>query len=274
MLRDKVIAIYCLIDDVLKAIGHQTASGCRASDAAILTTAYVAALLLKGNQSAAIHYMRSHTMAPDLPLKSGFTKRLHKLNSLIHQLFECLGSVLKELNCTGNYILDSFPMPVCHNIRIRRCRLLRGAQWRGKCVSKRQYFYGIKIQVITTEGGVPVEVCFVPGAEHDAVALRRLHWDFPAGSTIYDDSGYTNYDFEDLALDAGSISIRTARKSNSKRKDEPWMVFLKNHYRKRIETAFSGVIDQMPRVMHAVTPQGFFLKALLFVAAAQINHFI
>jgi hypothetical protein len=270
LLRDKVIAIYCLVDDLLQTCQHHTPEGCRCSDAEIITTALVSALLFKGNQSLALDYMRTHNMAPALPLKSGFTKRLHRLADLLYSLFQQLGTIIKELNCSGSYILDSFPLAVCHNIRISRSKLLKGAVYRGFCASKRQYFYGVKVQVITTAEGIPVECCFVPGSEHDSEAISQLLWDFKDGDRIYDDSGYTCYAFEDIAADAG-IDILTARKKNTKRKDQPYEAYLKDYYRKQIETSFSGITNLMPRALHAVTAEGFFIKALLFVMAFQFN---
>jgi len=273
LLRDKVIAIYCLVDDLLKSCGHQTAPGCRCSDAEIITTALVSALLFKGNQSLAVEYMRTHEMSPLLPLKSGFTKRLHRLSALLYSLFQQLGYIFKQLNCSQKYILDSFPLAACHNIRISRCKLFRGEAFRGYCASKRQYFYGVKVQVITTADGIAVECCFVPGSEHDSEAISQLLWDFQPGDKIYDDSGYTCYAFEDIAADAG-INILTARKKNTKRKDQPYEAWLKDHYRKRIETAFSQITNLMPKALHAVTPEGFFIKALLFVMASQFNQLL
>ena len=273
MLPDKVIAIYCFSDDLLKSIGHKTKEGCRTTDAEIITTALISALLFKGNQSVAISYMRSHNMAPLLPKKSGFTKRLHGLCELLWMLFQQLGHLIKQLNVSHRYMLDSFPLAVCQNIRIPHCKLLRGEAFRGFCASKQQYFYGVKVQVITTEGGIPVEVCFVPGAEHDAEAIAQLLWDFEKGDQIYEDSAYTSYLFEDMAKEAG-IEVLTARKSNSKRKDEPYVAYLKNHYRKRIETVFSGITNLFPKAMHCVTTTGFFIKALLFLMAYQFDKII
>jgi hypothetical protein len=273
LLSDKITAIYCLVDDLLQVCDHRTSEGCRCSDAEIITTALVSALLFKGNQSLALDYMRTHNMAPDLPLKSGFTKRLHRLAELLYSLFQQMGAIVKELNCSGMYILDSFPLAVCHNIRISRSKLLKGEVYRGRCASKHQYFYGVKVQVITTSGGVPVECCFVPGSEHDSEAISQLLWDFKQGDRIYDDSGYTLYAFEDIAADAG-IDILTARKKNTKRKDQPYEAFLKNYYRKQIETSFSQITDLMPKALHAVTPAGFFIKALLFVMAFQFSQLI
>lgn len=273
MLPDKVIAIYCFVDDLLTGIHHHTKDGCRTSDAEIITTALVSALVFKGNQRIAIDYMVSHKMTPQLPKKSGFTKRLHGLADLLLQLFEQVGHLLKELNCSHRYLLDSFPLAVCHNIRIHRCKLLQGKEYRGWIPGKQQYFYGVRVQVITTEDGTPVEVCFMPGSANDAEAIGQLLWDFEEGDCIVEDSAYTSYLFEDLAREAG-IDIQTIRKRNHKRKDEPWIKYLKHCYRKHIETTFSGIVDLLPKALHCVTTKGFFLKALLFLMAYQFDKVI
>ena len=72
MLSDNVIAIYCFTDDLLNGIHHQPKEGCRTTDAAIIPTALVSALVLKGHQRLAIQYMRSHSMPPLLPGKAVF----------------------------------------------------------------------------------------------------------------------------------------------------------------------------------------------------------
>ncbi|MDQ3845205.1 MAG: hypothetical protein M3342_14510 [Bacteroidota bacterium] len=105
MLPDKVIAIYCFTDDLLKSIGHETKEGCRTTDAEIITTALAGALLFKGNQGLNNHYLRFHNMAPLLPKKSGFTKRLHGLCELLHMMFMQIGDVIKQLNTAHRYIL-------------------------------------------------------------------------------------------------------------------------------------------------------------------------
>lgn len=43
-----------------------------------------------------------------------------------------------------------------------------------KQASMRRYFYGVKIQVLATARGIPVEFCFVPGCESDVQELRKL----------------------------------------------------------------------------------------------------
>jgi hypothetical protein len=45
------------------------------------------------------------------------------------------------------------------------------------------------------------------------------------------------------------------------------MIFIKKYMRKRIETTFSEILSLCPRKIHAVTPQGFILKIVLFICA-------
>jgi uncharacterized membrane protein len=57
------------------------------------------------------------------------------------------------------------------------------------------------------------------------------------------------------------------RRSNAKRKDEPWIRFLKEHMRKGIETTFSMLKALFLRKIHAVTFKGFLLKLMMFIVA-------
>src|SRR6266542_627805 len=106
MLQDKVIGIYCLIDDILKGIGHREHVERKVSDSEIIATAVVSALYFKGNQSNAIGYMRTHKMSPAMIGKSGFTKRLHKVSSLIMWMFLDIGRLFKYVCAELEYIID------------------------------------------------------------------------------------------------------------------------------------------------------------------------
>ena len=62
------------------------------------------------------------------------------------------------------------------------------------------------------------------------------------------------------------------RKRNSKRPFPPWMRYLQAHYRKMVEVAGSLLERLLPKSIHAVTPQGFELKVVLFVLALSISR--
>ena len=68
------------------------------------------------------------------------------------------------------HAVDSLPVPVCDNIRIRRCRLYPlkepGANaFRAYVPNKRRYFYGLRVHLMVTGAGEPVEFALAAGFE-------------------------------------------------------------------------------------------------------------
>jgi hypothetical protein len=270
-MEDFTIAIYCFVDDYLQISGHPKAGSRRkCTDAQIICTALVAARFFGGNFARSRCYLREvHHF--DFPDKSNFNRHLHRLADLIVRLFLALGQTIKELNTESKYLIDSFPVAVCHNIRIKRCKLLKHKAYRGKNTSKREYFYGFKVQVITTAEGLPVQFFICAGSFHDITAFKSMNIDLPPGSELYADSAYTCYELEDLYQDVEQIHLLSVRKSNSKRPDHPAIAFIKELMRKRIETTFSEITAFFPRKIHAVTPQGFLIKVVLFIFALTLD---
>ena len=267
-MREQTVAMYCFLDDF---IAHARPSWARPadprqrlSDAEVLTTALVAARFFGGNWRLAQHYMQQHWGQKPLD-KSGFCRRLHRLQEALVALFVAFGQRLKDLDTSSHYVLDSFPVAVCHNTRIGRCNLLTGKDYRGRCASKRSWFYGFKVQLVLTAEGVPVDCYIHAGSEADIVGLRALSPELPAGRVLYADAGYTDYAWEDLFEEATGCRLLVARRRNSKRPHHPAQAFLIQHFRKSIETHFSTLTARFPKQIHAVTAQGFVLKLLLFI---------
>jgi len=269
--EDKIIGIYCLIDDLLKGINHQEDIRRRVSDSEVLFTAVVSALYFGGHQTHALHYVKQTGQVPLMLDKSRFNRRLHQMGMLLFGMFHQVGHYFKDVSCEHNYVIDSFPVAVCDNIRISNCRLLKGEQWRGYTASMRRYFYGVKVQLLTTASGIPVEFCFVPGCEHDSKGLEKLPFSLPPESNVYGDSAYTNYEIEDLMRETELISLNIQRKANSKRKDSQSAAFIKLSMRKQIESSISELKALFLRTIHAVTINGFLLKIALFPFALQLK---
>ena len=139
-------------------------------------------------------------------------------------------------------------------------------------MSKRRYFYGFRVQAITTSDGVTVQFYIHAGSFVDITAFKTMEVDLPKGSCLYADAGYTCYEVEDLLKECEQVELRCCRKSNSKRTDQPHMAFLKDCYRKRIETTFSGITGYFPKKIHAVTAKGFMLKIILFIFAYTLSQ--
>ena len=196
--------------------------------------------------------------------KSGFTRQLQRLHETLKHLFFALGQHLKHLHTAARYVIDSFPVAVCDNVRIRRCRLLEGDAYRGYSASKRRYSYGFKVQLVMTHDGLPVEEYIHAGREADITGLKALGPQLPEGSVLYADAAYTDYDCEDSWREGEQVALVVARKATSKRPHEPWQNFLLQSFRKGAETTISQLTARFPKSIHAVTALGFVLK-LLFV---------
>ncbi len=269
--EDKIISIYCIVDDILKGIGHKEDVRRRISDSEIITTALISALYFGGHIDNGRNFMKMTKLVPGMLDKSRFNRRLHNVSEMLFSIFYQIGYCLKTAAGASEYIIDSFPVAVCDNIRISRCKLLKGKQWRGKQCSMRRYFYGVKVQVLINEQGIPVEFCFVPGCESDVQALKKLPLAIAAESSIYGDAAYTDYQIEDDMREAEFIKLMIQRRSNSKRKDEPWIRFIKEYMRKGIETTFSEMKALFLRKIHAVTFKGFLIKLVMFILAFTLN---
>ncbi|WP_338868634.1 transposase [Spirosoma sp. SC4-14] len=151
--------------------------------------------------------------------------------------------------------------------RIGRSRLVKGEEYRGKIPSKRRFFFGFRVQLITTRDKQPVQFFILPGSYVDVTALQMMHLTLPAGSEVYGDSGYTDYEQEDLYAECEEVNLRIQRKSNSQRPDQAWEAAYKKQLRQRIEQAFSQITMRFPKKIHAVTEAGFLIKIVLFLIA-------
>lgn len=269
---NKCIAIYVFIDDLLKETKHNEPKNRNMSDAEIVTTVLVSAIYFSGHHEKAMSFMSSTGLVTHMLGKSRFNRRLHQIRDLIVDLFFQLSALVKELNISSEYTIDSFPVSTCDNIRIIKTKLIQGEVYRGKKVSMRRYFYGYNIHLLCTADGIPVEYTFLPGSRHDSNALKQMPLHVQPGSRIYGDSGYTNYSIEDMLKDAENIDLLVQRKSNSKKKHEPYVDYLISSMRKRIETTFSEISNFLPKKIHAVTEFGFLLKVVIFIFGYTISR--
>jgi len=268
---EQITAIYCLCDDVLKAMHHHEDPQHQMTDAEVMTTAIVAALHCCGNFERARALLATPRYIPHMLSKSRFNRRVHALQELLVALFRALGESFKGLNASSVYVIDSFPVAVCDNIRIPRAKLYREERYRGYTASKRRYFYGLKIFLLVSAQGEPVELFLTPGSVGDVAALRIFDFDLPEGSTVYADSAFTESAVEDALKEAAGIHLKPLRKKNSTRPVPPFIAYLQARGRKIVETAGSLIARLWPKSIHAVTSKGFELKVLLFVLAYSVS---
>jgi hypothetical protein len=275
-MNDTITTIYYLCDEFLKAIRHRDDPQARLSTTEIMTVPLVAATFFGANIDKSRLFLEKYGYMPDMISKSHLNRRLHAIEpSLWQGLFTLLAEDFKLNNPDQTYVVDSLPVQACDNIRIRRrCRLYpleeHAGAFRGYIASKRRYFYGLRVHLVVTGAGEPVEFSLVAGSEADVSVFKDLELDWSEGSIILADKAYTDYDYEDLLEEVG-LHLKSQRKKNSKRPLLAWEEFLGKPIRQYIETVFSKLTNLCSKKIHAVTSRGFELKIVWFLLAFGIQ---
>lgn len=271
-METQIIEIFCIVDDFLKTIEFKDDRQAKISSTEIVTVVVAAAWYFGGNHEKSKKFFIDYGLMKKMLNKGQFNRRLHAIPLKIWaNLRYLLTQIFKNRNTTQEYAVDSFPVSVCKNIRINRCNIYDEEIYRGLISSKKEYFFGIRVHMICTISGEPIEIIFAPGAMSDAKIFQEFEFNLPSGSKLYGDKMYNNYKLEDMIKNSLNIDILPIRKSNLKRQHEPSIAKHIRHARKSIETAFSQITSLFPRKIHAITAKGFELKIFCFILAYSFN---
>lgn len=267
---EEIITIFCICDDLLKEIHYSEDKQVEMTTSEILTLALVAAKFFGGSFEQARFFLKEHGYMPKMLSKSRINRRIHGIDDDVWRLlFSILSKGFKETNQNNEYAIDSFPVPVCSNVRIKRCKIYKSKAYNGFAASKKVFFYGIRVHMVVTSRGQPVEFILRPGSEHDIKAAKLFTLNLFNNAKVYADKGYTDYKFEDYLKKERNIYLIPQRKINAKRSS----LMYQRKKRKIIETAFSLITRKFPKRIHAVTAKGFELKVVIFIFAYLFTFF-
>ena len=267
---DMIVTTFVVIDEVLRHAGHRDHPLAGVGDAEVLTVAVVAAAYFQNHHARALQVMQGMGYLSGRLSASRFNRRLHALAAWIEGLLATLG----ELFATGEaFVLDSLPLPVCRRVRARRCRKVRGRAYCGYCAAKRETFFGWRLHLVTTAGGVPVAFAILPGALHDLTPVHELTFALPAGASAYGDKAFNSKADEASILAETGVRLVPIRRANMAPNLWADKLALREH-RKRIETSNSQLEAMGIQRLRARTNPGFELKVhASLVALTIINAF-
>ena len=142
---------------------------------------------------------------------SRFNRRLHQLADWLELMLETLG----KLYSTGEaFVMDSMPVPVCRKVRAWHSKKVRGREYYGLCVAKKEWFYGFRLHLVCTPSGVPVSFTLLPASYHDLTPIHELTYELPSGASVYCDKAYNSADDEGtIEIDTG-VKLVPIRRSN------------------------------------------------------------
>lgn len=272
----EIIIIYVLSDNLLKAMRIYEDVRTEMSNAEVMTVVLTAARFFGGHIKNAADFLYENNYIPNMLSESRLNRRIHGIDPSVWQnMLFIPAESFRRMNSGQEYIADSFPVPVCRNIRISRSEIYKGEEYRGFIAGKRVYFYGLRVHMIVTGSGEPVEFSPAPGAEADVSVYKQFNSDLPENSVCYGDKAYNDYDHEDILKETSGIIMKPTRKKNSLRATDSYTERkARNAFRKRIETAFSRITALFPKSIHAVTSAGFGLKVICFIIAAGIRYLL
>lgn len=129
-----------------------------------MTTSIVAATFFAGNMETARIFLKEQGYMPNMLGKSRLNCRQHRIADLFLTMFNLLSTLRKHLNDQSIYILVCFPVAASENYRIPRSRRYMREDCRGNQASKKRYFYGLKLHLMFTGNGQPVEFFLTLGS--------------------------------------------------------------------------------------------------------------
>ena len=237
-LEHHIIKIYLRIDEVYKEItgdnplrkrGFQPAL----SDAEVLTMEIVGEMEGRNSDHAIWRYFRDHWHGwfPKLSAYKTFAKHCANLcwikQKILRRLFPATDNV---------HIVDGVPMPVCHNARAYRSRMLGDVAAWGYCAAKKEHYYGLRGHVVINSADF-ISVFVVTPAN---IGERQCLWEIAdqVNGMLIGDKGFIGEEWrENMAL--RGIDLQTPLRKNMVETRPKWAVRNLYRVRKRVETAIS-----------------------------------
>lgn len=215
---------------------------------------------------------------PNLINRSNFNRRRKKLINYIAMVNQNIADTIEPSKDT--YILDSMPIPICKNIRIKASKICKDDEnvlpTTTYHASHKQYYYGFKLQLLITKKGIPHTAALTTASMHDSQYLACFEDVQITDCELIADMGYLSEAHQLNLFDSYKIKIITPLRANMDKTLSQWNK-KRRYQRKRIETLNSQLDDQM--MIHrnyAKTLTGLLTRITTKVAAVavlqMINH--
>ena len=249
--EDFILVVFVLIDDLYQTYApvsvtqRRNVEQAKLSDSEIITISICGELFGIDSEKAWFSFVKKNYkhLFPKLGSRSRFNRTRRALLPITELLREKLLSEC-SIPYSQYFIIDSFPLKVCQFGRAHFCKTFRwdGANY-GKCPSKKETYFGYKVHAMITLEGFITAFEITPASVDDREGLRDLT-DGLSNITILGDKGYVGEHLLEEQKEQG-ICLMSLKRSNSKRNWPNSIKQLIFRLRRRVETVFSQLSEQL-----------------------------
>ena len=249
--EDFILVVFVLIDDLYQTYApvsvtqRRNVEQAKLSDSEIITISICGELFGIDSEKAWFSFVKKNYkhLFPKLGSRSRFNRTRRALLPITELLREKLLSEC-SMSYSQYFIIDSFPLKVCKFGRAHFCKTFRwdGADY-GKCPSKKETYFGYKVHAMITLEGFITTFEITPASVDDREGLRDLT-DGLSDITILGDKGYVGEHLLEEQKEQG-ICLMSLKRSNSKRNWPNSVKQLIFRLRRRVETVFSQLSEQL-----------------------------
>lgn len=246
--EDFIIAVYCLVDDVMnellkgRNLRHRGFNPAL-TDSEMITMECVAEFQGIDTDKGAWEYFCTHwrNLFPNLGSRTNFAKHAANLWCMKQQLQKVLARQMGAFT-DSLHISDGFPVSVCHFRRAHFSRVFQDEASYGYCASKAETYYGFKGNLLINSDGVITGITL----SQAHVDERESLWDLVDGvhGMIIADKGLIGSEYQNELRACSGIDLQTAVRSNMK--DSRGDYFLKwlTSTRRLVETVIGQLTER------------------------------
>ena len=219
--KDKVTEIFYMVDECtihLDAQRKATLLGNIPKRRPTMSTSEVVTLMIlfhsgcfRNMKHFYEHYVKLHLLA-EFP----HTVSYNRFTELMQSAILPLGLFMKTCclgECTGITYIDSTPIRVCKNKRIKRNRVFKGIAELGK--SSMGFFFGFKLHLVVNDKGEMLNFVITKGNVDDREPLNNERFIECIKGKLYADKGYLSKELSNLLFLDG-IHLITSIRNNMK----------------------------------------------------------
>jgi hypothetical protein len=280
-LTDLFTTIFVIVDDIYNEVtpiairDRCNIKDSKLSDSEIISVSIVGELLTIDSEKAFFSLLKREysNLFPRLGDRSRFNRTKRNLHAVIEEIRLYISRLMQSYY-NSIRIVDSMPIPVCEFGRAHFSKCFKGVASYGRCASKKETYFGFKLHALTTVDGFLTDFVITPANIDDRNAIWDL-CDKYKSISIIGDKGYINKRLTPELKTERDIDLIFLKRDNSKEKYPKDIRQLIFKARRRVETSFSQLSEQLNiNKVKSKSLSGFFTRTRIKILSHTISYFI